>query len=223
MKQTQIPGVYQKKNKFYTKNPESCKGTLVYNEQLLTYQKEEYRSWNPYRSKLAAALHKGLTLPITPETHLLYLGAATGTTLSHLSDMLTNGVLYAVENSPVAMKELLELTKQRANIIPILQDAFHPERYQHLITPAVDMIYQDISQRNQVDILLANTEHFLKPNGTAVFMIKPRSINVAEPPKTIYQKVQKKLSTPQSTVHSVLPLQPYEKDHAAFLVEFQKK
>ena len=98
MERTGTPGVYKKNDKLFTKNQDACRGTKVYNEHLVTENGTEYRSWNPFRSKLAAALLKGLPLQLTPSASVLYLGAATGTTVSHLSDMLTDGTLYAIEN-----------------------------------------------------------------------------------------------------------------------------
>ena len=120
MQPTEHQGIYKKNDKLFTQNPEVCKGTRVYNEQLITEDNTEYRSWNPFRSKLAAALLKGLSIDIAIDAQILYLGAATGTTVSHISDIITNGVIYAVETSPVAAISLLKVSEKRPNIIPIL-------------------------------------------------------------------------------------------------------
>ena len=133
MQPTEHPGIFKKNDKLFTQNPEVCKGIKVYNEQLITEDNIEYRSWNPFRSKLAAALLKGLTFNITADAQILYLGAATGTTVSHLSDIITNGTIYAVETAPVAVINLLKVSEKRPNIIPILSDANHPERYQSIV------------------------------------------------------------------------------------------
>jgi fibrillarin-like pre-rRNA processing protein len=217
MQPTEHPGVYKKNDKLFTQNPKDCKGIRVYNEQLITEDDREYRSWNPFRSKLAAALLKGLSIPIQNDSSVLYLGAATGTTVSHLSDILTDGIVYAVESSPIALTGLLKTSQQRLNIIPILADANHPERYQHLVPP-VDLIYQDISQRNQADILTRNIHAYLKPTGTALIMVKARSIDVALKPKQAYDLVATYLKQQRLTVKKTRDLAPYEKDHAAILV-----
>jgi len=188
MQQTEHPGIFKKNDKLFTQNPESCKGIKVYNEQLITENNTEYRSWNPFRSKLAAALLKGLKIDIEVDAQILYLGAATGTTVSHLSDIITNGTIYAVEISPVAVINLLKVSEKRPNIIPILSDANHPERYQSIV-PQVDLIYQDISQRNQADIFTRNITTYLKPNGIGLIMVKARSIDVALKPKQTYELV----------------------------------
>ena len=161
MKPTEINGIFKEKNRIFTENPRSCKGIKVYNEKLTTIENKEFRSWNPYRSKLAAAILKGLKFNINPNDHILYLGAATGTTVSHISDIARNGIIYAVESSPVAVHELIKVSEKRINIIPILEDANHPDRYSNLISP-VEFIYQDISQRNQAEIFIANIRRYLK-------------------------------------------------------------
>ena len=217
MQPTEHSGVYTKNDRLFTQNPETCKGIRVYNEQLITEDEKEFRSWNPFRSKLAAALLKGLSVPMKNDSEVLYLGAATGTTVSHLSDILASGTVYAVESSPVALTSLLRLSQQRLNIIPILADANHPERYQHLVPP-VDFIYQDISQRNQADILSRNIHAYLTPEGTALIMVKARSIDVALKPKQAYDLVATALKQQRFAVKKIVDLAPYEKDHAAILV-----
>ena len=217
MQPTEYPGIFKKNDKLFTQNPEACKGIRVYNEQLITEGNIEYRSWNPFRSKLAAALLKGLTIDITTETQILYLGAATGTTVSHLSDIITNGTIYAVETSPVAVINLLKVSEKRPNIIPILSDANHPERYQSIV-PQVDLIYQDISQRNQADIFTRNITTYLKPNGIGLIMVKARSIDVALKPKQAYELVCTHLQQEKFKIKKPLELAPFEKDHAAILI-----
>ena len=217
MNTTTIPGVYKKNDKLYTENPDACKGTQVYNEHLITEDGKEYRSWNPFRSKLAAALLKGLTITLKPTFHILYLGAATGTTVSHLSDILKNGTIYAVENSPTAVHDLLTVCEKRPNIIPILADANHPERYSTLV-PSVDIVYQDISQRNQADIFTRNITSYLKKQGTGILMVKARSIDVALKPKQAYELVSTHLQQQKLHITKTLELAPYEKDHAAILI-----
>jgi fibrillarin-like pre-rRNA processing protein len=217
MQPTEHPGIYKKNDRLFTVNPENCRGIKVYNEQLFTEDDKEYRSWNPFRSKLAAALLKGITLDISPTTNILYLGAATGTTVSHLSDIVTKGTIYAVESSPVAIISLLKVAEKRPNIIPILSDANHPERYQHMF-PAVDLVYQDISQRNQADIFTRNIRAYLKPNGTGLIMVKARSIDVALKPKQAYELVCSALQKEKFRMKKTVELAPFEKDHAAILM-----
>lgn len=60
---------------------------------LIRFQTEgdkiEYRVWNPFRSKLAAAILGGIDeIHMPPGSKVLYLGAASGTTVSHVSDVV---------------------------------------------------------------------------------------------------------------------------------------
>jgi fibrillarin-like pre-rRNA processing protein len=217
MQSTEHPGIFKKKDKLFTQNPEACKGIRVYNEQLITEDNIEYRSWNPFRSKLAAALLKGLTINIPADAKILYLGAATGTTVSHISDIITNGTIYAVETSPIAVINLLKVSEKRPNIIPILADANHPERYQSIV-PVVDFIYQDISQRNQANIFTRNITAYLKSKGFGLIMVKARSIDVALKPKQAYELVYTHLQQEKFKIKKPLELAPFEKDHAAILI-----
>lgn len=68
-------------------------GESVYGEKRVSVEdggsSVEYRVWNPFRSKLAASMMGGLdSIHIKPGTKLLYLGAASGTTVSHCSDLV---------------------------------------------------------------------------------------------------------------------------------------
>jgi fibrillarin-like pre-rRNA processing protein len=217
MKQTNIKGVFRDKNQIFTENHKFCRGIKVYNEKLIKYKNQEYRSWNPYRSKLAAAILNGFFIDIKSNSNMLYLGAATGTTVSHISDIITDGVIYAVESSPIAMNKMIELSEKRQNIIPILADANHPDRYGHLIS-TVNLIYQDISQRNQAEIFITNIFSFLKKKGSGVLMVKARNIDVSLKPKNAYQLVCSKLEDSGIEILNTIDLSPYEKDHAAISV-----
>ncbi len=193
MKPVNIDGVFEKNGRLFTQNLKGCKGIKVYNEKLITYKNKEFRSWTPYRSKLSAAILNGLKdINITSDSQILYLGAATGTTVSHISDIAKDGTVYAVESSPVAVKKLLQLSKKRQNVIPILSDANHPDRYSTIV-PTVDIVYQDISQRNQPEIFIRNVMRYLKKNGQGIIMIKARSIDISMKPKQVYKIVIKDL------------------------------
>ncbi len=217
MRKTDITNVFEKQNKLFTKNQESCKGIRVYGEKLVFYKNKEYRSWNPFRSKLAAAILNGFSFKINPDSNVLYLGAATGTTVSHVSDIIHKGIVYSVEKSPIATYKLLELCKLRKNVIPILEDAAHPDRYSSIV-PSVDLVYQDISQRNQAEIFISNVSRFLKNNCFGILMVKARSVDVSLKPEDAYKIVSSKLKDNGLEILEKLNLNPYEKDHAAILI-----
>ena len=217
MKTTEIYGVFKDKNRIFTENPDYCKGLKVYNERLIKSKGKEFRSWNPYRSKLAAAILNDLKFDINPNSKILYLGAATGTTVSHLSDIIMEGLIYSVESSPFVVKGLLKLSKIRKNIIPIFGDANHPDKYSSIVS-LVDFIYQDISQRNQAEIYISNVSRFLRKNGNGILMVKARSIDVSLKPKKAYNIVCTKLENNGIKIQEIIDLAPYEKDHSAFVI-----
>jgi fibrillarin-like pre-rRNA processing protein len=188
-------------------------GKRVYGEKLVRWGGKEYRLWNPYRSKLAAAIRLGLEqLPLGKSAKVLYLGAAQGTTASHVSDIAREGVVYCVEFSPRAMQSLLALAEARENIIPILADASKPESYCYLLEK-VDVVYQDIAQAEQSEILLKNVRAYLKEDGHFMHVIKARSIDVTAKPEEVFEKEVKKLKEAGLEVIQKLRLEPYEKDH----------
>ncbi|MCJ7570705.1 MAG: fibrillarin-like rRNA/tRNA 2'-O-methyltransferase, partial [Candidatus Thermoplasmatota archaeon] len=201
----------------FTENLQECKGIKVYGEKIIKDKNKELRSWIPYRSKLAAAILNGVEIEIKKDYNVLYLGAATGTTVSHISDITRDGIIYAVESSPISMKKLITVCEKRPNIIPILNDAFHPDRYASIV-PSVDLIYQDISQRNQAEIFVENIKKYLKENGTGIIMVKARSIDVAMKPKIAYEKVCNYLKENSLNIKQVFELEPYEKDHAVIII-----
>ena len=217
MKSAETQGIFKEKNRIFTENPKSCKGLRVYNEKLVKYKGKEFRSWNPFRSKLAAAILNGLTIEIKPNSKVLYLGAATGTTVSHISDIVKDGIVYAVESSPVAVKKLIQLSEKRKNVIPILGDANHPDRYGSIV-PVVDLIYQDISQRNQAEIFISNVARYLKKNDTGILMVKARSIDVSLKTKEAYDLVCSELKENGLKIKEKIDLTPYEKDHMVIII-----
>lgn len=192
-------------------------GRSVYGERLVTVEGIEYRVWDPNRSKLAAAiLLGGKGFGIDQSTKVLYLGAASGTTASHVSDIVVNGAVHCVEVSERSFRDLVRVCEARKNMFPILEDANSPEEYGHMIE-GVELVYQDIAQRNQVDIFIRNMAAFDAERG--ILMLKSRSINVNRPPKQIFAEVRKGLVASCLNVKSMIDLERYSKDHACFIVE----
>lgn len=193
-------------------------GISVYGEELIT-EDVEYRLWNPRRSKLSAAILNGLSsLKIENDYKILYLGASTGTTVSHISDIAYNGKIYAVEFSPVTAKKLTRLSRQRPNIYPILADATKPKEYMNIIEK-VDFLYCDVAQPTQTELFMKNMNLFSKDDALGMITIKARSIDVIQKPKKIFKQEEKKLKEKGFKIIEKIKLEPYEKDHIAFLVE----
>ncbi|WP_296873892.1 fibrillarin-like rRNA/tRNA 2'-O-methyltransferase [uncultured Methanobrevibacter sp.] len=208
--------VYFKDGNVATRN--LCPGTSVYGEELIS-EGEEYRIWNPRRSKLAAALLNGLeNLELDEASKVLYLGASTGTTVSHISDIVIDGKIYAVEFSPTTAKKLVQLSRQRLNIAPILGDATKPKGYLNLVEKT-DLVYCDVAQPTQTELFMRNMNLFAKDDGVGLLMIKARSIDVVQKPKKIFKLQEQKLKEKGFKIIEKVKLEPYEKDHIAFLVE----
>merc|ERR1719342_1507417 len=102
-------------------------GESVYGEKRIAVEEDatklEYRVWNPFRSKLAAAVLGGIDhIHMPPGSKVLYLGAASGTSVSHVSDVVgPEGMVYAVEFSHRPGRDLLNVAKKRTNVVPLLK------------------------------------------------------------------------------------------------------
>ena len=180
----------------------------VYGERML----EGYRVWDPYRSKFAAYYLLGGELELTPGMRVLYLGAANGTTVSHVADYVET--IYAVEFAPRPMQDLLEVARRRKKIVPIMADANRPYEYAPFME-GVDLIYQDVAQPDQIGIAEKNLI-FLKPGGHLVLMLKTRSVDVRRDPADVVEEARAGLSQHLDVV-DLRWLEPYHHDHAAFV------
>jgi len=207
--------------KLATKN--LAAGASVYGERLVNFKGEEYRLWDPYRSKLAAAILKGLgTVPVRPDGRVLYLGAASGTTASHVSDIVgEGGHVYCVEFSSRSLRELVNnVCVFRYNMSPILADARLPETYSRMVG-RVDSVYCDVAQPEQARVLADNADMFLAESGWVMLAIKAQSIDVTKEPTVVYRKEIAILETRGFQTREVVGLEPYDKAHT--MVAAQKK
>ncbi len=213
-----FPGVYKEGKRLFTRN--LVPGTRVYGERLVKVNGIEYREWNPRRSKLAAAILNGLKImPIKPGSNVLYLGAAQGTTVSHVSDIIGEvGVVVAVEFSPKAMKDLIMVAEERENIIPVLADANYPERYEEYLI-GIETVYQDVAQPNQVEILVKNVR-LARPE-FSMLCVKSRSIDVVKEPRDVFRDVIRKLEETGGKTVQEISLEPYEKDHEMIISRWE--
>ena len=195
-------------------------GKQVYKEKLLLKKGIEYRLWDPFRSKLAASVMNGLTnFPFHEKSNILYLGVSTGTTISHISDIIgLKGIVFGVEHSSRVARDFLDrVATYRKNIVPIIQDARSPEEY-FSVYSKVDIVYVDIAQPDQTNIAIENCKMYLKPKGYLFLVIKARSIDVTKDPKYIINLEVKKLETGFS-IEQIIDLKPYDKDHAMVIAK----
>jgi fibrillarin-like pre-rRNA processing protein len=197
-------------------------GKTVYGERLIRFKKVEYRVWDAFRSKLAAAILKGVkTVPVKPGTRVLYLGAASGTTPSHVSDIVgEEGHVYCVEFASRSIRELVNnVAAYRLNMSPFLEDARAPEKYSMFIPGKVDCIYCDVAQPEQARILADNADVFLKPSGWVMLAVKAQSIDVTKDPLAVYKQEAKVLKKRGFDVKEIVRLEPYDKAHAMVVAQ----
>lgn len=184
----------------------------VYGEEIVNDGQFEYRLWNPYRSKLAAAVMNGLKeMHISKSSSVLYLGASTGTTSSHVSDIVgRDGTVYCIELSERSMRDLIKVCAVRENMLPILQDARNVDSYCEDVGN-VDIIYQDVSARDQDDILIKNSR-LLKKGAYAYVAIKSQSIDVTKRPADVFKEFLNNISS-EFKILEQIQIEPYDKMH----------
>jgi len=213
-------------NVFFTENGKRSPATLnlvpgfaVYGEKLIEQDGKEYRLWDPYRSKIAAAIMKGIKeLPIKPGDKVLYLGAANGTTSSHVSDIVgKDGKVFCIDIATRVMRDLIYVCEHKKNMTPILADAAKTEEYEFAVEQC-DFLFEDVASPDQAEILIKNAKKFLKKVGFAMIAVKSRSIDVTKEPKEIYAEVEKQLSKDFEIIDRK-ELEPFEKDHIMFLLK----
>ncbi|KEG03251.1 hypothetical protein YYE_02185 [Plasmodium vinckei vinckei] len=218
-----FPGVYLLKGKsdiLVTRN--LVPGESVYGEKryevMTDDEKIEYRVWNPFRSKLGACLMGGVgNMPIKPGSKVLYLGAANGTSVSHVSDMVGDeGIVYAVEFSHRSGRDLTNMAKKRLNVVPIVEDARQPIKYRMLVD-MVDVVFADVAQPDQARIVAMNAHMFLKTGGWFVISIKANCVDSTAKPEVVFASEMEKLKKESCKPKEKLTLEPYHRNHAIVL------
>ncbi|MDR0309854.1 MAG: fibrillarin-like rRNA/tRNA 2'-O-methyltransferase [Candidatus Methanoplasma sp.] len=205
--------VFSDGNRIYTLsyNP----GIRVYGEKLVRISDQEYREWNPRKSKLASYIKVGgKVFPIKRDSRILYLGASSGTTASHISDIAVDGRIYCVEFSPRMFRGLVNSCAARPNMLPILGDACNPAEYQFAVG-SVDVVYADVAQKRQADIIADNMDLFHADIG--IVAIKARSEDVTSQPSDVYRASERRLRERGFDILDSRDLEPYENSHSMIL------
>ncbi len=182
-------------------------GEPVYGEAVV----DGWRRWDPHRSKLGATIELGLETGLDGGPRVLYLGAASGTTVSHVADVA--GPTYAVEFAPRPARDLLSVAESRRNLIPLLADARQPERYAHVVESDLDLLVQDVATRGQTDVALSN-RRFLAEEGRLVLAIKSRSEDVTAAPEEVFERSLDRLESGYEILETAR-LEPFHADHLA--------
>ncbi|MFB6070411.1 MAG: fibrillarin-like rRNA/tRNA 2'-O-methyltransferase [Halanaeroarchaeum sp.] len=170
-----------------------------------------WRRWDPQRSKLGAMLEKGMDTGLGDGDTVLYLGAASGTTVSHVADFA--GPTYAVEFAPRPTRDLLDVAETRERLFPLLKDARKPATYAHVVERDLDAIVQDVATRGQARVALEN-RRFLADDGRLIAAIKARSEDVTRDPDAVFEEVRSRLED-QYAILATERLEPYHDDHLA--------
>lgn len=215
IERTPFQGVFRSGDMILTKN--LAPGKRVYGERFFSQDGEEYREWTPDRSKLGAYIRKGGSFfPFKPDSQVLYLGASSGTTPSHVSDLVPKGRVYAVEISPRMFRDLVGVCESRPNMVPILGDATKPDDLAFLVE-RVDVVYQDVAQKNQAGMFVKAMKRFSASSG--MLAVKARSEDVTREPRDVFQDAAAYLRKEGLKVLEIADLEPFEKDHAMIVVE----
>jgi fibrillarin-like pre-rRNA processing protein len=190
----------------------------VHGEELRSFDGVEYRLWDPWRSKLAAYLtREGAPLGLDRCRRALYLGGAHGTTASHLADLIDPRPIFVIEKSPDSFAALLAFAESRENVLPILADARLPERYGADVG-TVDLLYQDVAQRDQTAIFLENARACLDDRGLGLLMLKVRSVTQRKSVAEVLPMTRRELLDAGWRIRFETDLTPFARDHRALLV-----
>ena len=201
--------VFTDRGRFYTES--LCPGKRIYGERLTAASGKEYREWDPRRSKLSAYLHcDGKEFPFNKDSKVLYLGASSGTTASHVADVCPDGKVFCVEFAQRMFRDLVGTCGTRPNMMPILGDATKPQEYS-VFVESVDVVYQDVAQKRQADIVCDNMDAFGAEYGMVA--VKARSEDVTASPESIFAAAEERIRERGFRITDARSIEPYEKSH----------
>jgi len=179
-----------------------------------------YRSFPPTATKLSALVKMGVKRwPFLPDSRVLYLGAGAGTTVSYISDICHEGTVIAVEFAPEPFYSLVDVARDRPNVLPILADARDPSAYSVQVVLPVDVIYQDVAQRDQWGIAHKNVKALLADDGWLVLVIKARSIDVTKRPSDVLEEVVAEASSSGYQVLETVELGAFAEGHSVLIAK----
>ena len=183
----------------------STRGEPVYGEPT----DDGWRLWDARRSKLGAMLEHGMDVGLDGGDGVLYLGAASGTTVSHVADFA--GPTYAVEFAARPARDLLDVARDRDRLFPLLKDARKAETYAHVVESDLDAIVQDVATRGQARVAAEN-RRFLAADGRLVAAVKARSEDVTGDPGDVFDAVLDELGERYEVLETER-LEPFHDDH----------
>ena len=128
-------------------------------------QKTQYRNWNPFYSKLAAALFNGLEIfPFKSDSKIFYSDNSSNTTLNHLLDIIdSKGMIYLQKNNAAKIKNL-------KNVVIIDQEK-NSTLFNHDRKETFDVIYLDMTISENLQTQILNHEMTLKNLGFLIIIL----------------------------------------------------
>ena len=154
-----------------TKN--MVKGTKTRKEKIVIVNNEEFLEWNPYKSKLAAAIRNGLQiLPIIKNSKVVCINLPEESTILHISNIVgSGGSVFVIGVNKNKKSFLNKLVNTQKNIIPIY-DTVDELSFSSSVTGKVDVLYVDIPESEQIEQIVEKYGSLLKNEGFLMFVTK---------------------------------------------------
>ena len=209
----------------WTRN--AVRGSSVRGERRKKDGRIEWRKWDAYRSKVAAAMLRTQGDPeeLLPRTGsiCLYLGASSGGTVSHIHDIVCgsgnhhSGKVVAVEISPRMARDLVSVSSKRAGLFPVLGDARNFSHFSPFLSGKVDWIHQDLSMPDQAENFVKTSEFFLRSGGIGLLSLKAASERASDgDDDSRFDKAHKIISTSKLKLIERIDLSGLEDQHVVF-------
>jgi len=193
----------------------------VYNEKLIEINGKQYNLWNPYTSKLAAAIVNGMEVfPILKKTNVLYLDTTIEKTLSHISDIIgVSGKIFVVKDVIKNSKNFLEKVRNnRANIFSITRKNGVPEKFSPSIK-MVNVVYVDIAQQNETEVAIQNCKNYLRNGGFLMLVVPTKKIDFVDNPSRQNLEEMQKLQSSFEIIQQV-NLTDFFKEHSMIIAKY---
>jgi fibrillarin-like pre-rRNA processing protein len=181
----------------------------------------EKAGWKPERSKIKSAIENGLSPSYLNVEKMLYLGAAHGYTITHIKDKPI--YIFAIEKSKEMMRYFLPLAENLPNVMPILADATSPDSFAHYVPGKVDVVFQDIAQKDQVGIFVANCKRFLAQHGVGLLALKAPATSSTAEPAAVFANAREQLMKEGMAIVQEISLEPHQAAHRMFVVHSEEQ
>ena len=193
----------------------------VYNEKIIKINGKQYNLWNPYTSKLAAAIVNGMEIfPILKKTKILYLNGAIEKTLSHISDIIgVNGKIFILRDINENSKNFLEnVMNDRTNVFTITRDNGDPAKFSSK-SEMVNVVYVDITQHNETEVAIQNCKRYLRDGGFLMLVVPTKKIDFVNNPNGQNLEEIQKLQSSFEIIQQI-NLTDFFKEHSMIIAKF---